>query len=214
MQGLAWAVVLLAVGLGVMVLEVFIPSGGVLGFVSVLAIVSAVVTAFLEQGVLGGFLFLALTIMLVPVMLMMAFRWFPETPLGQRVLPPPPEATDVLPQRAARDEVRRLVGSQGLVIDELVPWGRVQVADRTFEAMSDGGVIGVGESVDVIGSQGLSLVVRRRESVVAEPGETVPAVPEIHENRPEAPPPAESGGAALNESLESFDFSELDRPGA
>lgn len=210
MQGLAWAIVLLAVGLGVMVLEVFIPSGGVLGFVSVLALVSAVVTAFLEQGVLGGFFFLALTIVLVPMVLAVAFRWFPATPLGRRVLPPPPEATDVVPQREAREEVRRLVGSSGLVVDELVPWGTVRVGGRTLEAMSEGGVIGVGEPVEVVGTQGLSLVVRHRDD---EPQEPPP------ESAPRGAPtedrsPPGKADAALNETLEAFDFRDLGRPGA
>lgn len=210
MQGLAWAIVLLAVGLGVMVLEVFIPSGGVLGFVSVLALVSAVVTAFLEQGVLGGFFFLALTIVLVPMVLAVAFRWFPVTPLGRRVLPPPPEATDVVPQREAREEVRRLVGSSGLVVDELVPWGTVRVAGRTLEAMSEGGVVGAGEPVDVVGTQGLSLVVRRRDH---EPQEPPPASAPRGAPTEDRSTPGKAD-AALNEALEAFDFGDLGRPGA
>ena len=50
MNALLWVASLLFVGLAVMVLEVFVPSGGVLGFISVVAIVAAVVTAFVEQG--------------------------------------------------------------------------------------------------------------------------------------------------------------------
>ena len=42
MSPLLWVVSLLVVGLAVMVLEVFVPSGGVLGFISVMAIVAAI----------------------------------------------------------------------------------------------------------------------------------------------------------------------------
>ena len=45
MNPLVWITGLLLVGLFVMVLEVFIPSGGLLGFISIAAIVAAVATA-------------------------------------------------------------------------------------------------------------------------------------------------------------------------
>jgi len=88
MNTLLWVVALLVLGLAVMVLEVFVPSGGILGFVSILALISAVATAFLEQGTTAGMAALAVVVLAVPAVLSMAFRWFPDTPLGRRVLPP------------------------------------------------------------------------------------------------------------------------------
>lgn len=195
MNGIVWAVVLLVIGLAVMMLEVFLPSGGVLGFVSVVAIVSAIVTAFVQQGVLAGFVMLGMSIGLVPTVLVVAFRWFPATPLGRRVLPPPPEPSDVLPQQAARDAAKAAVGLVGTVVDELVPWGRVLVADRLHEAMSEGGVVAAGTPIEVIGTQGTSLVVRRREATQ-------------RPNKPVEP------AAIRSETLEAFDFDSLGRPPA
>lgn len=195
MNGIVWAVVLLVIGLAVMMLEVFLPSGGVLGFVSVVAIVSAIVTAFVQQGVLAGFVMLGMSIGLVPTVLVVAFRWFPATPLGRRVLPPPPEPSDVLPQQAARDAAKAAVGLVGTVVDELVPWGRVLVADRLHEAMSEGGVVAAGTPIEVIGTQGTSLVVRRREAIQPP-------------NKPVEP------AAIRSETLEAFDFDSLGRPPA
>ncbi len=195
MNGIVWAVVLLVIGLAVMMLEVFLPSGGVLGFVSVVAIVLAIVTAFVQQGVLAGFVMLGMSIGLVPTVLVVAFRWFPATPLGRRVLPPPPEPSDVLPQQAARDAAKAAVGLVGTVVDELVPWGRVLVADRLHEAMSEGGVVAAGTPIEVIGTQGTSLVVRRREAIQPP-------------NKPVEP------AAIRSETLEAFDFDSLGRPPA
>lgn len=209
MAGILWAVVLLGIGLAVMVLEVFVPSGGVLGFVSALAIVAAIATAFVQQGLVAGFILLGMTIGLVPAVLMVAFRWFPVTPLGRRVLPPPPEPADVLPQQAARDAAKAAVGLSGTVVDELVPWGRVRVADRLHEAMSEGGVVAAGTPIEVIGTQGTSLVVRRREATEA-PGRPVepPAKP------PQAPAVGSETPAIRSETLEAFDFDSLGRPPA
>ena len=88
MHSLLWVASLLLIGLAVMVLEVFVPSGGVLGFLSVTAIVAAIVMAFLEQGPAFGMAVLAVAFVAVPAVLALALRWFPETPLGRRVLPP------------------------------------------------------------------------------------------------------------------------------
>jgi hypothetical protein len=86
MDALVWIVALLVVGLAVLVLEVFLPSGGVLGFLSVLAIGAAIVMAFVEQGAALGLTVLAISFVAVPAVLALAFRWFPDTPLGRRVL--------------------------------------------------------------------------------------------------------------------------------
>ena len=84
MTATIWVAVLLLIGLAVMMLEVFIPSGGILGFVSVAAILAAVGTAFLQIGAVAGMTVLAITVLAVPTVLSLAFRWFPETPLGRR----------------------------------------------------------------------------------------------------------------------------------
>ena len=74
MTPLFWIVVLLAVGLLVMVLEVFVPSGGILGFVSVVAIIAAIVMAFVEQGPAVGMLVLTAAVFTVPGVLF-GVRW-------------------------------------------------------------------------------------------------------------------------------------------
>ena len=130
MTPLVWVVVLLLVGLAVMVLEVFVPSGGVLGFLSVVAlIVGAIATAFLEQGPWFGH---GRARGDLPSRCRscsaLAFRWFPETPLGRRVLPPPPEPDDVVPdcrppaRRSGRSWVARASRPS-----ELLPWGSVEI---------------------------------------------------------------------------------------
>ena len=94
MSPLLWIVMLLVVGLALILLEVFIPSGGVLGLLSVLALGAGVITAFVEQGSAAGMTVLAGTFVAVPMVLAAAFSWFPATSLGRRVLPPPPAAAE------------------------------------------------------------------------------------------------------------------------
>lgn len=199
-----WVVLLLVVGLSVIVLEVFVPSGGILGFVSVTALVAAIALAFMQLGAVAGMTVLAFTVVAVPAVLALAFRWFPDTPLGRRVLPPPPDPIDVLPGAPRRQKLRGLVGRSGLAASELVPWGTVDVDGLVVDAMSESGPIATGAVVDVVGVQGLAVIVRVAAAAAAPPSPPLQA----------ESPPAAAEGPLLSPTLESFEFDHLDRPGA
>jgi len=209
MNTLLWVVTLLLLGLGAMVLEVFVPSGGILGFVSIAALIAAVATAFLEQGATAGMAALAVVVLAVPAVLSLAFRWFPETPLGRRVLPPAPEAADVLPDLERRRHVRELVGHSGRTVSELLPWGRVEIDGEAVDAMSEGGPIDAGAAIEAVGVQGTALVVRLAEPPAAAP---VLPIPPIAAGAPANP--AAVGDSALSPTLEEFEFDGIEPPAA
>ncbi|NQW48543.1 MAG: NfeD family protein [Planctomycetes bacterium] len=216
MNTLLWVVLMLLVGLGVMVLEVFVPSGGILGFVSIAALVAAIATAFLEQGPVAGLAVVAVVVAAVPVALGLAFRWFPETPLGRRVLPPPPKADDLVPDPGRRQRMRDLVGRSGRAVSELLPWGMVAIDGIEVDALSESGAIEVGVAIEAVAAQGTALVVRRREADGSKPkgGHT----PESRRPAPAESAPAENaapeGDSALSPTLEAFEFEGLEPPEA
>lgn len=201
MNTLLWVGSLLLVGLAVMVLEVFVPSGGVLGFLSLVAIVAAIVMAFVEQGVAAGMAVLAVAFAAVPAVLATAFRWFPDTPLGRRVIPPPPAAEDVIPAAASRRRLRTLIGAGGRAASEMLPWGSVTIGEERFEAVSETGPIAVGGAVEVVGVQGGALVVR----AAAAPPQPAPLPTEAPAQSPSP------GLPGLSRVLEEFEFDTLDR---
>lgn len=203
MTAILWVVVLLVVGLAVMVLEVFLPSGGILGFLSLTAIVAAIATAFLELGATAGFAVLGAATAVVPTVLAIAFRWFPETPLGRRVLPPPPDPADVAPLAARRREFEKLVGRRGRAVSEMLPWGLVEIDGTRIEAVSEGGPIDNGATVEAVGLQGRDLVVAPTRRQEPRPGA---AEPTRMEER------AEDAAAGLSPTLETFEFERLDPP--
>lgn len=207
MNASLWIAALVAVGLGMILLEVFVPSGGVLGLLAVAALGAGVVTAFYELGSLAGLMVLASVFVAVPIVLVLAFRWFPLTPLGRRVLPPAPEPHDVIPDAAVRQRLRGLIGRFGHTTSELLPWGHVEVDGRRIEAVSEGGPIADNTRIAVVGVQGRALVVR--SGGMSPPGEA-PVIEPLPENREEPRAPR------LSPVLESFDFDEIHRkdPGA
>ena len=62
---IAWAILLLLLGLALAVLEVFVPSGGIIAILSAVALIAALVMAFQESATTGpmiGFVFAAVTV--------------------------------------------------------------------------------------------------------------------------------------------------------
>jgi len=210
MSTLVWVVSLLVLGLGVMVLEVFVPSGGILGFVSILALVASVATAFLELGATAGMASLAVVVLAVPAVLSVAFRWFPETPLGRRVLPPAPESADVLPDPTRRQHARDLVGRTGLTVSELLPWGGVQIDGEVVDAVSEDGPIAAGVAIEVVGVQAAALIVRKPLATFPERPLTR-IIPPTGPRQPagQSSPAEHADGepeSALSSTLETFEF--------
>jgi membrane-bound serine protease (ClpP class) len=215
MSALVWVAALFLVGLGIIVLEVFVPSGGVLGFVSLAALVAAVATAFFELGMAAGMGMVALTVVAVPVVLGVAFRWFPQTALGRRVLPPPPEPADVVPDAPGRRRARDLIGRRGRTTSDLLPWGTVSVGDDAIDGVSESGAIDAGTDIEVVGVQGSSVVVRPLAVALK------PSARPLPKGHPEAPPRPEdveksspAGEGRLSPTLESFEFDALESPDA
>jgi hypothetical protein len=148
---------------------------------------------------------------------------FPETPLGRRVMPPPPDAADLVPDADRRRRARGLVGRAGRVVSDLVPWGRVEIDGEPLDAVSEGGPIDAGVAVEVVAAQGTAVVVRAssagpppRPAAAANPpasaaGPPASAPPEESARTEQADP---AGPSALSGPLEDFDFDRLDAPDA
>jgi hypothetical protein len=160
------------------------------------------------MGATAGVVVLAVATVVVPTVLALAFRWFPETPLGRRVLPPPPDPADVAPAAARRLELEKLLGRSGRALSEMLPWGMVEIDGVRVEAQSDGGPIECGAAVQAVSVQGRYLVVapaRLREPA----GEVVRPV--RSESRSSGPA-ASAAADRLSPMLETFDFDGLDPP--
>lgn len=165
---LTWAVILLLLGCALVVLEVFIPSGGVLGLLSGFAVLASIVFAF-RSDTTSGLLFILCSLLAVPAMLALAFKVWPHTPMGKAFLGELPSEEEVKP----RDLRKELVGRTGVAKSLMLPSGVVLVDGQRLDAVSQGDAIESGESVVVVEVRGNRVVVRR-----ADPDEASPSTPD------------------------------------
>jgi membrane-bound ClpP family serine protease len=159
MDPLVWSVLLLFLGLALVCLEVFVPSGGILGFLSISSLMAGVVLAFYHRGAEVGLLFLLATAVAVPVAIVMAFRYWPKTPMGRRLLLEVPSGQAVLPDSPQRQRLKQLVGKRGVAKSVMMPSGAVLIEGHTIDALSEGVPIEAGQPIEVIEVRGTRVVV-------------------------------------------------------
>lgn len=159
MEPWLWAVLLFLLAMSLAALEVFFPSGGVLGFLCACSVVGSLVLAF-RSGPTAGLGILSATIVGFPLVVMLALKVWPHTRIGQRVMLAVPTAEEVLPDTPRQRAFRELIGRTGKAKSPMLPSGAVLVDGRTIDAVSEGVAIEAGQPVRVVEVRGNRVVVR------------------------------------------------------
>lgn len=149
-----WAFLLLAIGLFAVVLELFVPSAGILGIVAGLLIVTAVVLGFMES-MSYGVILLTAAIVTIPGLLALMVKVWPYTPIGRRILLKDLKPEDVLPHYIENKERKeRLEGQLGIAQTKMLPSGIVLVNGEKFDAVSEGFAVDEGDPIRVMSVRG------------------------------------------------------------
>lgn len=159
MEPWLWAVLLLAVGLSLTIVEIFIPSHGLIGFTALCAIVASIIVAF-RQGSMLGLGMIAAALVGLPAVIMLALQWWPKTPLGRRMLLRVPEEEELRSDSPRLHYLKSLVGQIGTAKTRMLPSGGVQIDGHTIDALSEGMVIEPGQRVRVVEVRANRVVVR------------------------------------------------------
>ncbi|HVX15412.1 MAG TPA: NfeD family protein [Pirellulales bacterium] len=155
----AWAVLLMLLGVSLAVLEIFVPSGGVIGFLSITSVLCAIALAF-YRGPWYGLSFLGTAVVALPIVMITALHYWPETAMGRRLLLEVPKSDDVLPEDDQRRVLKSLVGRVGQSKSLMLPSGAVSIDGHHVDAVSEGMAIEKGQWVQVIEVRGTRVVVR------------------------------------------------------
>jgi len=150
-------ILLLGLGLLLIVAEVFVPSMGVLGLAASLCIIGAVAWAFTISNAFGAQVLLAAAI-LVPVLIAVAFKLLPYSPIAKRFVAKGFSFDD---GRAVDARDRTLSGAEGVAESVLRPSGVARLDGRRVDVVSRGEMIQAGERIRVIEMEGNRVVVAR-----------------------------------------------------
>ena len=101
-------------------------------------------------------------IVMIPSVLIMAYRIFPKTRFGKSVIlsPPQREQGDAIPDTK---QLMKMVGAEGVASTVLRPVGMCDFSGRRVECVAESGYVDKGKKVKVIHVEGTQLTVRVAE---------------------------------------------------
>ena len=156
---------LLGLGVLLIVLEAFVPSGGILGLCALASAIAGIVFLF-KYDTMWGAIGLLGAVILGPMAFLWAVELLPNTPLGRLMLGPTNE--EIAQQRtqtnkaqtAGRDE---LLDATGLTLTDMRPSGVIEIEGNRHDAIAIGGIIDRNEPIRVTKVDGLTIEVRKGE---------------------------------------------------
>jgi len=155
------AIGLAAAGIVAIILEVFVPSAGIIGIAGVGSIIASVVIAYQRLGSLVGSIYLAVVLVLVPVFIVLYFRFFPRSPVGRWLISQDRQGPDKGYSSFTPEKYVDLIGKEGTSMTILRPAGMVRIDGQKYSAVTGGEFIDKDKSIKVVKVEGSRVVVRQ-----------------------------------------------------
>lgn len=158
---LVFAVFLYFVAAMLIVTEVFVPSGGLIS-IAALACVAGALAIFFNHGKQAGLIGVGTAAIMIPTVIIIAYKIFPKTKFGKSVILIPPDRTagDAI---ADTRQLKELLGSTGIVTTDLRPVGTCEFDGKRIECVAESGFIDKGKKITVIKFESTQLTVRETD---------------------------------------------------
>jgi membrane-bound ClpP family serine protease len=156
---LLFGFLLLGIALVLLFLELFIPSGGLIGLVAGVAAIGSIICFFKYETVAGA-VATGAYLVLGPIVGFFAFKYWLNSPLAKNMILGADEhdsegweqdsamsTEHVRLERLA--QLRQLIGAQGVALTSLRPVGTVKISGQRIDAMAESGVIDAGTPIIV-----------------------------------------------------------------
>ena len=153
------ALVFEALGIVLLVAELFLPSHGVLTVLAVGSLGGGIFCAF-RYDTTFGYASLVLSLLFLPAFAVAAVKIWPRTFVGRRVAPPNREFLASESPASSDAGLEGLVGRTGVTLTPLRPVGACDFGGRRVECHAESGMIDRDTRVVAIDVRGRSLVVR------------------------------------------------------
>ena len=165
---LVFAIFLYFACAALMIAEVFVPSGGLIS-VCALACLIGGAAIFFNHSATAGWIGIGVAVVMIPAVLIIAYKIFPKTKFGKSVTltPPKRQRGDAVPDTP---ELKEMLGAVGLVVTPLRPVGMCDFSGQRVECVAESGYVDNGKKVKVIHVQGTGLTVRVIEEGPREAG--------------------------------------------
>jgi membrane-bound serine protease (ClpP class) len=155
------AIGLAAAGVLAIILEVFVPAAGIIGIAGLGSIIASIVIAYQRLGNLIGSIFLAVVLVLVPVFIVLYFRFFPRSPVGRWLISQDRQDASKGYSSFTAEKYTDLIGKEGTTLTILRPVGMVRIDGQKYSAVTGGEFIEKDKPIKVVKVEGSRVVVRQ-----------------------------------------------------
>lgn len=156
-------ILLYAVGVLILVGEIFIPSHGVLSVAGIGFLVAAVVKTFGYAGREAGIMAVVACAVLLPTFAVLAIKYWHRTPVGRRIAPPNPTFT-LSDTPVPIEELSKLIGRTGRSATALRPVGICEFGGRRISCVAELGIIEEDVAVEAVGIRSGNLAVQEQKA--------------------------------------------------
>jgi len=155
---LVFAVFLYFACAALIVAEVFVPSGGIISIFALGCLIGGI-AIFFHYNRAAGWIGVVVAIIMIPSILVIAYKMFPKTRFGRAVTltPPKRQQGDAIPDTP---ELKELLGEVGEVVTPLRPVGMCDFSGQRVECVAESGYVDKDKKVKVINVESTQLTVR------------------------------------------------------
>ncbi|UCE99164.1 MAG: hypothetical protein JSV82_08295 [Planctomycetota bacterium] len=155
---LVFAIFLYFAAAALIIAEVFVPSGGIISICALACLVGGVVI-FFRHSTTAGWVGVIIAVVMIPTVIIIAYKIFPRTRFGKSVILAPPERQkgDAVPDTS---EIKELLGAEGVVLTPLRPVGMCDFSGQRVECVAEGGYVDKDKKVKVINVESTQVTVR------------------------------------------------------
>jgi membrane-bound serine protease (ClpP class) len=145
-----------------LVVEIFVPSFGLLALCAITSLVGGIWLFFKESPAVG-WVGVGIAAVVVPIVWIITYRLFPKTSFGKSVTLEGPERDkgDAIPDTP---DLVKMLGETGVVISPLRPVGMCDFNGERLECVAETGYVEKDVTIKVIRVEGTQLTVRLNEN--------------------------------------------------
>lgn len=159
-QWMTWAIVAFGFAIALLVVETFVPSGGVLGILSMICALGGVFM-FYKFDTMWGMVSLGVTLVAAPFVVAGMLWVLPNTPIARAMtLEMKQKRSTGGPPADSDDPSVIVVGLEGEALTELRPVGACRLKGQRMDCIAHAGVIEAGTKVRVVSVEGVSVKVK------------------------------------------------------
>lgn len=146
---------LLGAGLVAILVEIFVPAGGIIGIAGVLSILAGIILGFIYHDMLIGFICLGIAIIAIPALIGIAFKIFPKTLLGKKLI-----LKETI-SGTATNNYESIKGKEGIALTVLRPSGFIEIEDKKYTVVTQGAFVSKGNKVKIVSVYGNKIIVKK-----------------------------------------------------